>query len=244
MEQKKYAEIIDKGECLSTINVPPAVNILNWSNLENIKFFAGRNEWEKSNFYPSNGLVGEIEGVLYNTLWGFDVYILKIQNKFYVPMSPKGIKFITKEQMLEKQPKNLITGMDERQAKINSDYDSFMRPFSFGKPQYKDLFKQDLVKNFDNRSNGFTKQLFIRDIEQDAIMYSCDICLEFDNKSGGLLSDDWVKHIASEVCDSIEELIKEFEINNRRTVLTQVLEMMNNKSSTRKIVDRYYYGGM
>jgi len=99
----KFAEITDKGECLSTINVPPAGDIINWSGLERVKLLAGRNEWAKYNFYPSNGLVGEIEGVLRNTIWGYDVYILKINDKYYVPMTLKGIKFISEDEMRQKR---------------------------------------------------------------------------------------------------------------------------------------------
>jgi hypothetical protein len=234
METKKYAEIIDKGECLSTINVPPAVSLLNWSSLENVKNLAGKNEWAKYGFYPSNGLVGEIQGVLHNTLWGFDVYVLKIQNKYYVPMSPKGIKFITEAEMRQKQ--NVSTqGMDATQAKINSEYDSFMqRPFSVGKPKYKSLFIQDLHKNLQQRSNSLT----INDVEREAMMYSFDICLEFDKKSDGLLTKDWTQHIVSEVCDAMEELINTFDINNRKNVMNWVVGLMNNESVSKRDVER------
>jgi hypothetical protein len=239
METRKFAEIIDKGECLSTINVPPAVNILDWSGTENIKHLAGKNEWTKHDFYPSNGLIGEIAGVLYNTIWGYDVYILKIQNQFYVPMSPNGIKFISENEMRLKQPSTQTRSMDSRQTKINNDYDNFIqRPFSAGKPKYKDYFKEDLAKNLNNS----TRQLYIQDIEKEAIMYSCDICIEFDKKSDGLLTKDWKEHIASEVCDSIEELVREFQISNRKIVVTSVLTKMadSNKRNIIREVDVYY----
>lgn len=240
MEAKKYAVIIDKGECLSTINVPPAVNLLNWGDLENIKKYAGKNEWAQYGFYPSNGLVGEIQGTLQSNLWGFDVYVLKIQNKYYVPISLKGIKFITEAEMSQNQ--NFPTqGMDAKQAKINADYDSFIqRPFSVGKPKWKSLFIQDLIKNLQEYSDNLT----VRVIEREAMMYSIDMCLEFDKNSDGLLTKDWIQHIVSEVCDAIEEIINAFNITNRQNVMNLVLEKMNNtsisKSSVEREVDKYY----
>lgn len=94
MGVKKYAKIIDKGECLSTINIPPGEQFIDWTGLEHIKHLAGASEWERHGFYPSNNLEGEIIGVVKNKLWRFDVYVLKIEDKFYVPMSLKGIKLI------------------------------------------------------------------------------------------------------------------------------------------------------
>lgn len=94
MEAKKYAEIIDKGECLSTLNVPPADKVIDWSGYLNIKPYAGNNEWAKYGFYPSNGLIGEIVGIISNPFWGFDMYILYINEKYYVPMSVNGIRFL------------------------------------------------------------------------------------------------------------------------------------------------------
>lgn len=117
--------------------------------------------------------------------------------------------------------------------------------YSVGKPKHKELFKQDLISNIQNRSNNYTKSLFINDIVKEAIMYSCDICLEFDNNSGGLLTKDWTQHIVSEVCDAMEELVKEFDASNRKTVMTRVLGLMNcdfvdNKPFAKRDVDKYY----
>jgi hypothetical protein len=97
--ESKFAEITNKGECLSTINVPPAVGLFNWNSLDSIKHLAGRNEWLKDGFYPSDGLVGEVVGTLNHPLLGV-LYILKIQGKYYVPMSQKGIRFIAKNEFL------------------------------------------------------------------------------------------------------------------------------------------------
>ena len=48
-----------------------------------------------------------------------DIYILKINEKYYVPMTLKGIKFISEHEYNSKRPQNKIRGMDDRQNRIN-----------------------------------------------------------------------------------------------------------------------------
>jgi len=83
MENKKYAIIVDKGECMSTINENTQFI---WKS-EAIHRLAGKSEWLKNNFYPENGMVGEIVDSFENTLWHFTTYVLCIDDKFYVAMS-------------------------------------------------------------------------------------------------------------------------------------------------------------
>lgn len=87
---KKTAVILDKGECLSTIHTDQRFK---WKD-ETVRKLAGKSEWLKHDFYPANGMSGVIVQEFFNTLWGFNVYVLFIDNKFYVPMSEKGIKFV------------------------------------------------------------------------------------------------------------------------------------------------------
>lgn len=85
-----FAKIIDKGECFSSIIDD---SFYNWKN-EIIKSKAGKAEWNKHNFYPQNGMVGEIVDTFENELWRIDVYVLLVDDYFYIPMSRKGIKLI------------------------------------------------------------------------------------------------------------------------------------------------------
>lgn len=111
-----YAEIIDKGECMSTLN---QYHDFPWPE-PFLKKIACRDEWSKYNFYPSNGLVGKIAYNMEST-----IYILIINELFYVPMSKKGIQFISEKEYSERISTQLITGMDERQKKINNNWDQF-----------------------------------------------------------------------------------------------------------------------
>lgn len=74
--------------------------------------YANRTEWAKYNFYPKNGMVGE---VVKRTP---SAYILKIKEGIYVPMTPNGIKEISYDEYIAGQANNVCNGMDERQKKL------------------------------------------------------------------------------------------------------------------------------
>lgn len=112
----EFAEIIDKGECMSTLydypNFPWPATFL--------REVANKREWEKYGFYPSNGLVGEVAFNLEST-----VYILRINEIFYVPMSKKGINLISETEYSLRKSQNKYQDKDNRQRKINDDWDRF-----------------------------------------------------------------------------------------------------------------------
>ncbi len=120
MEKEEYAVIIDKGECMSTLYQYPTFP---WPEAF-LKTVACKDEWTKHGFYPSNGLVGEIA---YNM--ESQIYILKINDKFFVPMTRKGIQFISEMDYYKKKASNNIQEMDERQRKISNDWDKFTNNF-------------------------------------------------------------------------------------------------------------------
>ena len=114
----KYAEITDRGECLGTLYTFPQIP---WPE-PFLKKVACRDEWSKSNFYPHNGLVAEIPYIIQKDMslkMDIDIYILRINEKFYVPMTIKGLKFISETEYKNKRPQNRIQGMDDRQSRIN-----------------------------------------------------------------------------------------------------------------------------
>lgn len=103
----KYAKIIDRGECYST------------SDLSVNGIPANKDEWKKHNFYPQNGMVGEIltvDGVL----------VLKILEGVYVPMTYRGVTEITYEEYESGKINNVCVGMDARQRKINEHADALI----------------------------------------------------------------------------------------------------------------------
>lgn len=231
MIQTNFAEIIDKGECLSTLHLNASIS---WPD-QNLKRLANREEWSKYDFYPSNGLVGEIIHMINST-----IYILKINNKYFVPMSKDGIRFISESEFKSKKDLSNNSGMDNRQKKINSDYDNFMKSMN-QKPIYKEHFKIDLGKNFSKMFNTPNKSVTVNDILNEAAMYSCDICLNFKEKSGGILSNDWIEHLTLQTCDAVQDLIKEITHEHKLKVLNVVKELLNNGTAQIKVKQYYNY---
>lgn len=115
---KKYAEIIDKGECLATLYKFPQIP---WPE-QFLKDVACREEWAITGFYPSNGLVAEIPYIIEKNMSlkiDIEIYILLINGEYYVPMTAKGLKFISKEEYIKRKGNNILQGMDESQRRIN-----------------------------------------------------------------------------------------------------------------------------
>ena len=120
----EYAKIIDKGECMSTLYTFPQIP---WPE-PFLKDVANKIEWAKYNFYPSNGLVAEVPYIIKRDMSrgiDIDVFILRINNRYYVPMTGKGIQFITESEYKQSVPNNVIKDMDYRQQQING-FDDFM----------------------------------------------------------------------------------------------------------------------
>lgn len=118
----KYAEIIDKGECLATLYTFPQIS---WPE-PFLKDVANRNEWAKQGFYPSDGLVAEIPYTIERDMSkkiDIKVYILRINERFYVPMTDKGLRFISESEYRQKRPANTLRNMDKRQQRINDGWD-------------------------------------------------------------------------------------------------------------------------
>jgi len=122
----RYARIIDRGECYSTSNL-----IVNGIR-------AHKSEWAKYNFYPQNGMVGEILIVNGCT-------VLKVLDGVYVQMSPAGIQEITQQEYEKEKVNNVCTGMDERQKRINSQLDSYLEELSIysGGKRFQEMATMD-----------------------------------------------------------------------------------------------------
>lgn len=112
-EATMYVQIIDRGECFST-------------TMESVNgVYANRDTWAEHNFYPQNGMVGE---VVRKTA---TAYIIKVIDGIYVPMSPNGIKEISEQEYQEGLKNNVCSGMDERQQRINNQLDEFNKRIGF-----------------------------------------------------------------------------------------------------------------
>lgn len=213
-----YAKIIDKGECYSSLNL----------NVNGIP--ANCNEWAKYNFYPKNDMVGIVMNVN-----GY--IILKISETIYVPMSPRGIQYISEIEYKSGISNNICNGMDERQRNLNSSYNSFQQQ---NMPALKEGFKIDIYTNIKKKTVDFKRNIYSKDLIDEAVYYAADICLEYYAKSNNL-PQYWIDHIVNEVCAVfIDFFSDQFTLNSIQEVRNRVDAMMINKFSARKAIDDYY----
>ena len=197
-----YVRIIDQGECLSTTR----------EYVDGV--YANKNEWAKHNFYPKNGMVGELVKRTPSA------YIVKIMDGIYV-----------------------CCGMDERQKKINEGLVTFYEQTGndwFHLSDMREAFKQDIVRNIEKLSCDFKHDIFLSDLEKSATMYAVDMCLEYRRKSGTTLAPVVIADISSQVCDVYMEFFKgQFRQANKNNCMQSISEMLSH-SNVRDIVDNYY----
>lgn len=93
-----YVKIIDVDKCHFELNFDSETNFL-WVN-QFLRNMAGISEWEKYNYIPKNGDIGEIVARLVIPSHHEVVYIIRTFGMFYVPISVSGfIEIKTKQSM-------------------------------------------------------------------------------------------------------------------------------------------------
>jgi len=145
-KNNKYAIILDSGECVSTINGQKSYN---WKN-ETIMNLAGKTEWFKYNFYPSNGLIGEVVDVFENPIWNFKIYVLFINDKFYVPMSENGIKLLSYEDLEGLKINNSLDGIPENVKVLHLMQETLNKNVEIIGNKYDKPSSVDLLKTIDD----------------------------------------------------------------------------------------------
>lgn len=87
---EKRAKIINTGQLYTTID---GNNKFKWKNSE-IMLKAGEAEWMKTDFYPKTGMVGEIVDSFKHFDGNALIYVLKIEDEYYVPIGTKGVDLL------------------------------------------------------------------------------------------------------------------------------------------------------
>lgn len=89
-----FIEIIDQEECLRGFNLYKNAS---WPSAD-IKKKATEEEWNSYGFYPINGMVGEVIGIVTNDIYSKPVYVIRILQMFFVPVTSSGIKVISQDE--------------------------------------------------------------------------------------------------------------------------------------------------
>lgn len=220
-----YVKIIDRGECFST--TPEFIDGV----------YANKTEWEKYNFYPQNGMVGEIVKRTPSA------YIVKIMDGIYVPMTKRGIEEIDYDEFIAGQSNNVCIGMDARQKRINSQVDEINAFTGYDwqhLPDMRSAFKSDIISNITKLTCDFKRNIFLPDLHESAIMYTLNMCIDYQNKSGREIHPMAIDDISNQVFDVYQELFnQQFPYSSKLYCLKEVKQYMKNPNVV-EIVRHYY----
>ena len=111
-------------------------------------------------------------------------------------------------------------------------------------PQWLDAYRTDLRNNLSRISNGFEKQLYLGDLMEECIWYSCDMCLEYYRQGPfkGFLPGT-IDEITYNVCMAMSSLVKAFGDNQREIVMSKVRELLKEPSTygiLQSQINQYY----
>lgn len=218
-----FVKIINRGECFST-------------TMEFIDgVYANKSEWEKHNFYPQNGMVGEVVKITPRA------YIIKIMEGIYVPITKNGICEITKNEYLANRRNNTCTGMDEQQKRINNGTDAIVGDSWKHLPNMREQFKQDIIENIKKLTCDFSRNIYLPDLEHSCVMYAVDMILEYKNKWGNALHPNLIEDVSVQILDVYQEFWPTEFMRESIFRCRQQIESLVENPNARNIVDDYYY---
>ncbi len=110
----KEAKIIDKG------GVYPTYMLKNKeTDNKEIQLKANENEWEKTNFIPLNGMIGEVVEEFNHVDNKRLVYILKIEGTHYVPVDERYIEFFDKQKEIDVEKESATVELKNLKEKLD-----------------------------------------------------------------------------------------------------------------------------
>lgn len=217
-----YVRIIDSGECFST-------------TMEYINdVYANRNEWAKHNFYPQNGMVGELVKVTPRA------FIVKIMEGIYVPMAKSGLKEISYDEYVASRDNNSCGGMNERQLRTNDGFDSIVGESWNHLRDMREDMKPDIISLMEKLTIDFKKSIFLPDLERSFVMYATACILEYKRQWGATLPPYVINEVLDQLTDVYQQFFHDqFTGESIERCRTNVYSYVNN-SHAANIVEEYY----
>ena len=217
-----YVKIVDRGECFST-------------TMEFVDgVYANRTEWEKHNFYPQNGMVGELVKITPRA------YVIKIADGIYVPMTKKGIKEITYSEYITNKNNNVCSGLDFRQKIINEGADAYMGNSWQHLPDMREHFKEDIIENMKRLTCDFELAIKLYELERSCEIYATDLILEYKRQWGSTLPPYVIDELSSQVFDVYRSLFStQFLDESIERCRSNIHSLVSNPRA-KEIIDGYY----
>lgn len=218
-----YVKIIDRGECFST-------------TMEFIDgVYANKDEWAKHNFYPQNGMVGEVRKITPRA------YIVKIMDGIYVPMTKQGIKEISYNEYIAGQENNNCSGMDERQKRINNGVSSLVGDSWKHLPNLRDYFKPYIIENMKRLTCDFERNIYLPDLEQSCVIYAADMILDYKKQWGSTLPPYVIDDISDQVIDVYRGFFASQFLDESVSRCKMRIKALVEDPDVRETIDNYYY---
>ena len=209
-EGKQYVVITNRKQVLSTINGDKKYR---WPN-ENIMNLAGFSTWKKDNFYPLDGMVGNVICKLYNNIDSSYAIIILIDDKFYVPITELGIKYISEQEMLiEKSkskkeysiPESILNFQKETTEREANQRDYANYGFFGSLNDCREGFANELGDNYKHIAVNF-KNGTILDVLIMSENYAVQMALEY-KKQAGFLPESIIMDIINQVGDALKMIL-------------------------------------
>lgn len=217
-----YVKIIDRGECFST-----TMEFING-------VYANRDEWAKHNFYPQNGMVGEVVKVTPRA------FIVKFMEGIYVPMTKAGLREITYKEYLAGIDSNVNTGMDERQLKISDGFDSVVGDAWRHLKDMREDIKQDIIELMRKLTYDFEKDIFLHDLERSFVMYTTELILEYQKQWGSTLPPYAINEILDQVADVYKQFFSsQFNVESIGRCRMRVHGHVKDPESAAEMIEQY-----
>lgn len=221
-----YVIITDNKECY-------------WNTMEFIDgVYANIDEWRKHDFYPQNGMVGELVKITPRA------YVVKISEGIYVPISKKGIREITYKEYSDHVNNNNGVDMNKSQLRSTEIMDSALSFMGYSwrhLPDMREHFKQDIIENIKKLTCDFEKNIYLPDLEKSCVIYATDMILEYKQDWGATLPPYVIDEISDQVIDVYRQFFSiQFQVDSVSRCKKGIKELVNN-SDVRNIIDDYYH---
>lgn len=217
-----YVKIVDRGECFST-----TMEFING-------VYANKSEWAKHNFYPQNGMVGEVVKMTPRA------YIVKIMDGIYVPMTKNGIREITQEEYLANKRDNVCSGMDEHQKKINDGINSIIGNSWRHLPNMREHFKQDIIENMKKLTCNFERNIYLPDLERSCVIYATDMILEYKKQWGSIIPPYVIDEVSEQVIDVYQQFFSSQFLGESISRCKEQIQGLTQNPNAREQIDNYY----
>ncbi len=217
-----YVEIVDSRECLSTL-------------MEFVDgVYANKEEWAKYNFYPQNGMVGEIRKITPRA------YIVKIMEGIYVPMTKKGMREISHTEYMARKKNNMRCGMDDYQSRIKEGTHTIIEDSWKHLPDLRTYFKQDIIANMKKLTCDFEVNIFLPDLEQSCVVYAADMILEYGKQWGATLPPYVIEEVSDQVIDVYQGFFKSQFLDESVLRCKLRIKMLVEAPNAQAQIDNYY----